>query len=241
VRYRRPIEYVPPYNYCDRLCDRCRIDKSRCLLWQTEMDDRLHREIDGKGEPTLEETVERMVADARQAIRMVEEQAREMGVDLAEPREARAAGPGRSGELDPIVEEARALTRGVAAFLRQHGSEHPAEAALLRHHFMLLAPKLGRAAGAAGDEAEQADAILQAQVAHRALGEMAAAFESIRRRAPGLGDAMLDLLTFMKALRSGIERRWLEQPCPLLEPVEGDAWWGPLRDITPTLKHFRRG
>ena len=38
MTYRRPTAYSPPYNYCDRWCERCRIDKSRCLLWQTEMD-----------------------------------------------------------------------------------------------------------------------------------------------------------------------------------------------------------
>ena len=43
VRYRKPRIYIPPYNYCDRSCARCRIDKTRCLLYQTEMDDQLHR------------------------------------------------------------------------------------------------------------------------------------------------------------------------------------------------------
>jgi hypothetical protein len=233
--YRRPKEYIPPYNYCDRWCERCRIDKTRCLLWQTEMDDRLHREIDGKGEPTVEEVVERMSEDARQAIRLVQEQAREMGVDLEtserepEPREP-----------DPMAEEGTALARGVAAFLRQHGKDHPAEASTLRRLFMLVPPKLGRAGEPPGDEFERADAILQAQVVHRALAEMSAALEAIRMRRPDLGDAMLDLLALMKRMRSDIERRWLSQPCDLLEPVEGDVWWGPLRDVTPALKSLRR-
>ena len=237
--YRRPKEYIPPYNYCDRWCERCRIDKSRCLLWQTEMDDRLHREIDGKGEPTVEEVVERMSEDARQAIRMVQEQAREMGVDLesaARPPEPADAPPAP----DPMPEEGMALARGVSAFLRENGRDHPERAAVLRRLFMLVPPKLGRAATLPSDEFERADAILQAQVAHRALVEMAAALEAIRLRRPDLGDAMLDLLALMKRMRSDIEERWLAQPCDLLEPVEGDVWWGPLRDITPALKSLRR-
>src|SRR6185503_15418222 len=48
--YRKPTVYIPPYNYCDRWCDGCAVDKARCLLYQTEMDERLHREIDGLGE-----------------------------------------------------------------------------------------------------------------------------------------------------------------------------------------------
>jgi hypothetical protein len=124
--------------------------------------------------------------------------------------------------------------------VREHGSGHPREAQLLRRSLTLVGPKLGRATMEAGDEIEEADNILQAQVAHRALVTVAAALETIRRREPELGDQMLDLLAFMKRLRGEIEERWLSRPCRILEPVEGDAWWGPLRDITPTLKHFRR-
>src|SRR5438046_553300 len=120
VIYRKPVVYIPPYNYCDRWCDACTIDKSRCLLYQTEMDERLHREIDGLGEPTPEEMVGRIVEDARKALTLVEDQVREMGMD---PRvlqqEAEAAPPRRKSE-DPIVSEATLLARGIAAFLRRH-------------------------------------------------------------------------------------------------------------------------
>jgi hypothetical protein len=138
------------------------------------------------------------------------------------------------------VEEATLAARAVAAFVREHGAGHPRESQQLRRSLTLVSPKLGRATMEPGDETEEADSILQAQVAHRALAVMAAALEAIRRRRPELGDQMLDLLAFMKRLRGDIEERWLSKPCALLEPVEGDAWWGPLRDITPTLKHFRR-
>jgi hypothetical protein len=240
VNYRRPVVYIPPYNYCDRRCDGCAIDKSRCLLYQTEMDERLHREIDGLGEPTPEEVVGRIVQDARKALQLVEEQVREMGMD---PRilqqETPAAAPVRRTE-DPIVAEAALLARGVSAFLRQHGSAHPREAQLLRRTLTLPAPKLGRATQEPGDEMQEADVILQAQAAHRALDSMATALEAIRRRDPFLGDAMLDLLAFLKRLSSDIEERWLSKPCDLLEPVDDGCWWGPVRDITPTLRHFRR-
>src|SRR6185436_12907303 len=238
--YRKPTVYIPPYNYCDRWCDGCAIDKARCLLYQTEMDERLHREIDGLGEPSPEEVVGRIVEDARKALRLVEEQVRGMGVDPVElPREAPSEAP-RPKSDDPLVEEAMLAAKAVAAFVREHGVGHPREAQLLRRSLTLVGPKLGRATMEAGDEVEEADAILQAQVAHRALVSIAAALEAIRRRQPELGDQMLDLLAFLKRMRGEIEYRWLGKPSALLEPVEGDAWWGPLRDITPTLKHFRR-
>ena len=96
--YRRPKVYIPPYNYCDRWCDRCRIDKARCLLYQAEMDERLHREIDGRGEPSPDEIVKRMADDVRQAIRLVEEQAKEMGIDL---EGAKAPAPRPKPDLEP--------------------------------------------------------------------------------------------------------------------------------------------
>jgi hypothetical protein len=240
VTYRKPTVYIPPYNYCDRWCDGCTVDKARCLLYQTEMDERLHREIDGLGEPSPEEMVGRIVEDARKALRLVQDQVRVMGIaPEPEAHETAAAAP-RPRSDDPIVEEAALAAKAVAAFVREHGAGHPREVQLLRRSLPLVSPKLGRATMAAGDEIEEADAILQAQVAHRALAAMAAALESIRKRRPELGDQMLDLLAFMKRLRGDIQDRWLSRPCALLEPVVGAAWWGPLRDITPTLKHFRR-
>jgi hypothetical protein len=242
MTYRRPTVYIPPYNYCDRQCDGCAVDKARCLLYQTEMDERLHREIDGLGEPSPEEMVGRIVEDARRALKMVEEQVRGMGLDpaaLAREAEAEAPAP-RPHCDDPIVEEATLAAKAVAAFVREHGSEHPREAQILRRSLSLVSPKLGRATMETGDEVEEADSILQAQVAHRALVAMAAALEAIRKRRPELGDQMLDLLAFMKRLRGDIEERWLSRPCAILEPVVDGSWWGPLRDITPTLRHFRR-
>src|SRR5262245_14863431 len=198
--YRKPTVYIPPYNYCDRWCDGCSVDKARCLLYQTEMDERLHREIDGLGEPTPEEMVGRIVEDARKALRLVQDQVRVMGFDPeAAAHEAAAAAP-RPRSDDPIVEEATLAAKAVAAFVREHGAGHPREVQLLRRSLPLVSPKLGRATMAAGDEIEEADAILQAQVAHRALAAMAAALESIRKRRPELGDQMLDLLAFMNGL-----------------------------------------
>lgn len=240
MNYRRPKAYIPPYNYCDRLCDRCAIDTSKCLLYQTEMDERLHREIDGRGEPSPEETVDRILEDTRRAIRRVEEQAREMGVDLGEARREAAEEARTPAPLPPIVEEAALLARGLSAFLREHGRDFPEEAAFLRRTLTMPGAKLGRASDPGEDETDRADSILQAQVAHRLLGEAAAALESIRRRRPSLGDAMLDLLRLIQSLRGEIGERWLSLPCDALEPAPPGEWWGPLRDITPTLRTFRR-
>ena len=240
AEYRRPNVYIPPYDYCDRRCERCTIDKERCLLWQTEMDERLHREIDGKGEPDAEEQIRLMVEDVKSAVRMVEEQAKEMGIDLA--KEVPLQPPPGPAEQDPLVAEARIVARATAEFLRAHGPQFPKEADVLRWHHTMVMPKLGRAANLKeADDNEAADAILQAQIAHRMLSEMSAAFESMRKARPELGDEMLDLLALMKRMREEIEARWLSKPNPLLESAADGRWWGPLRDVSGTLKSFRRG
>ncbi|HEX7897873.1 MAG TPA: hypothetical protein VF950_08945 [Planctomycetota bacterium] len=236
--YRRPKVYIPPYNYCDRWCERCRIDKSRCLLYQTEADERLHREIDGRGEPSPDEIVKRMSVDVEQAIRLVQEQAKEMGLDL---ETAMKSAPPPPPPPEPAIRDGAAIARATMAFTREHGKDFPGEAEILRRMPMLVGPKLGRAMSQdAGDEVSAADAILQAQIAHRALGEILAAFDSIGRKRPGSLDAYLELLSLIGRVRKDIEETWFSRPNALLEPCEGDTWWGPLRDVTLTLKNLRR-
>ena len=238
--YRRPKVYIPPYNYCDRWCERCRVDKMRCLLYQTEMDERLHREIDGQGEPSPDELVKKMAEDVQQAIRLVEEQAKEMGVDIAAA--AKSAPLSKPFDPGPLARDGGAIAAAVAKFLREHGKEIPEQAELLRRLHLIPGPKLGRAASQddGGDETSQADAILQAQAAHRALGELRAGFEAAGRKRPGLLDGVLEVLALMGRLRKDIEETWLSRPNALLESYEGAEWWGPLRDVTPTLKHLRK-
>jgi hypothetical protein len=52
---------------------------------------------------------------------------------------------------------------------------------------------------------------------------------------------MLEAMGLLRTMLGEVERRWLDQPCRLLGPATEDEWWGPLRDITGTLRHFRRG
>jgi hypothetical protein len=229
--YRRPIVYIPPYSYCDRVCARCAIDKTRCLLYQVEMDDYLHRVIDGEGEPAPEEAARRIVRRAEAAARSVEERARAVGVG-GEAAARRAEGPPEAAvpESDPLLGKAEALVREGAAFLRERGEALGGEErARVRHALFLVPGKLERAARPAGDAFEEADAILQAQAAHRALGVVA--------EAAGAGE----LRARAQELRREIEARWLGRPSELLEPVRDGVWWGPLRDVTGTLRRLAGG
>ncbi len=239
MRYRRPTIYIPPYNYCDRACGGCRIDKSRCLLYQREMDEQLHREIDGGGESTPEESAARIGRECRQAAAFVEQEARRLGLDPEQIRQENPAPRRPEPREDALAKEGVDLSRRLAAFLRVFGTLPAAEGAVLRSVLPLIGPKLQRAAGDALDEVEAADAVLQAQVAHQALGRILEALESLRKKFPESTDVMLDLLLAVQALAGRISERWLSRPSALLVPVEDGIWWGPLRDIAPTLRHFR--
>jgi hypothetical protein len=239
--YRRPTAYIPPYNYCDRWCERCRIDKSRCLLWQTEMDARLHREIDGAPEPTPEEAFRKMADGIQDAARWVEDRARDMGVDVESLRSDPPEEPALPSEDDPIIAEGMTVTRAGAALLRGPFGRL-GEAEVLRRYVFMIVPKLARAVEVdrEGDDIAQADAILQAQAVHRMLAEITGACRGAMGARPSLEDALLDALAGVERLSRTLERRWLSKPNPHLEPAPDDFWWGPLRDVSDTLKHFRR-
>lgn len=227
--YRRPTVYIPPFDYCDRECGSCAIDKARCLLYQREADERLHRAIDGEGEPEPEVRAMKQVEECRRALERVEVQARRMGLDTSGIRRAASAPPSRRRSDDPILAAADAAMGEIAGFLRVHGASCPGEAADLRRLFPVVAPKLKRAVAEPGDAVEEAASILQAQAAHRAVAGQMRCLQSICSRRRALADDALDALTLLKGLREEIEARWLKRPCALLEPVEGDVWWGPLR------------
>jgi hypothetical protein len=227
--YRRPTVYFPPFDYCDRQCGSCAIDKARCLLYQREADELLRRAIDGEGEPGPEVRAMRRVEECRRALERVEVQARRMGLDTSGIRRAASAPASRPRPEDPILASADAAMREVAGFLRVHGTSCPGEAADLRRLFPVVAPKLKRAVAEPADALEEASSILQAQAAHRAVAGQIRCLQSICIRRRALADEALDALTLLKGLREEIEARWLERPCALLVPVEDGVWWGPLR------------
>ena len=76
-------------------------------------------------------------------------------------------------------------------------------------------------------------------MAHQALSRILEALETLRKKFPESTDVMLDLLLSVQALAGRIGERWLSRPCAVLEFSDDGVWWGPLRDITPTLRHFR--
>jgi hypothetical protein len=229
--YRRPIGHVPPYSYCDRDCASCAIDKDRCLLYQRESDERLHREIDAAPRPEPQEVSARAVREGRRLL----EQVRRLGLDSDE-EPASAASP--KVEEDPLATRGSEYSRALAALLRERASDLVPAAPALRRLMTLVGPKLHRAATPGRDEAERADAILQAQAAHRALVRVRELLVSLGASRRGLTDAALDLLAEGRRLESEIESRWLSQPNSLLEAVGDGPWWGPLREIPAPLRLY---
>jgi hypothetical protein len=227
--YRRPTFYLPPYAYCDRECGGCAIDKARCMLYQRETDERLHREIDGSRPPNAGERSARLVREAEELLSCVEE------IDLPPAEPAPAF---RDPEADAAASEGSRVMRLLTAFLREQGAEIGEELRILRRLLPLTGPRLARAAAPPSDAEEEAIAILQAQASHQALGRILDSLERVRRARPDFQDGLLDLLSALQALRARLEAHWLSRPSALLEPVGRGSWWGPLRDAPAPSHRF---
>jgi hypothetical protein len=246
--YRRPVDYEPPYTYCDRWCERCIIDKSKCEVYQAEMDDRLHHVIDGEDPDDTRVVLKDVEKRFREALAMMKEKAKELGIDLdkvegeeEKPVPAEERLRRWKARETPLVREALALLRRIRDLLDGHGEslreELPEAAACLSYHCFQVPVKLRRAERcdvAEEDDDEQMrlylerDDILQAQIAHKGLARMLGALLDIGEKRPRLRDGLLEAMADCRRIMATIERRWLSKPNRLLEPVKGERWWGPL-------------
>lgn len=245
--YRRPTEYIPPYNYCDRWCARCRIDKTKCEVYQRETNDRLHHEIDGVDPDDTDVVIADVKKNFDEALLMLREKAKELGIDLDKVEDAPEPAPTpRPRKRDPLFERAREIAAGVGAFLRDHraelAKEFKAQHEVLAWHYLQVGAKIGRAMfrdDGERDEYEEAADILTAQIAHLGLSRMLAAIQEICAVRTAWRDETLSTLSAMQKLMKEIEKRWLSKKSALLEPVKGNRWWGPLR-TAPILRRKRK-
>ncbi|MHC5035914.1 MAG: hypothetical protein ACYTHM_01230 [Planctomycetota bacterium] len=258
MEYRKPTTYIPPYNYCDRWCERCRIEKTRCLTYQAETDAELEAMSQGKetsGGPSLGESMRESLEDA---LSILEEAAREKGIDLASVDEAPGA-PRREKKRHPLLERAMAFSQDVHRFLVTHrallqGTAGEGEDSLARltwYHSM-VGPKIGRIVKKDGPLQEREDRdeemaqymeagdILSAQVAHKALVETEKGLLWVIQQLPSLTDTVIDLLVQGKGLREIVAEEWLARENALLEPVGDGPWWGPLEDAEEGLEVLRK-
>jgi hypothetical protein len=257
--YRKPREYIPPYNYCDRWCERCRIDKACCMVYQSTTDSELEAVSEGRDTSSADFTADEARGSLADAMEMLGEMAREQGIDLeAAAREAEEQRPGEveSGEggpkRPPLLEKAMTFSTDVHAFLGEHrdaleaaGREQGVSFDALFWHHTMAGPTLARILFDRGSRdpeiAPYVDAadILSAQVAHKALLETEAGLLQVMRFLPSLTDETIGYLARGKALREALEDGWLSRESALLEPVGDGPWWGPLENAGEALEHLR--
>lgn len=257
IAYRKPTFYLPPYNYCDRFCEDCAIDKACCTLFQTGMDHELEAVMKGDDVTGMDHAMSELKENLSDALAMLEEAAEEQGLDLEELK--REAGDGREeweGEPCALLEEAKALTREIDDFAREHrlaleaAESAGADLRDFYRFYPLPAPKLARFLGLpdripARDASEEEEAferemeatdILSAQIAHRALVETERGFLEILKVQPALTDTVIDFLARGKGIRETLEQEWLARENPFLKPVGDGPWWGPLENADEAVR-----
>jgi len=241
ISYRRPREYLPPYNYCDRWCSRCVIDKSKCEVYQQEMQTSLQHMADGVDPDDWKVVMDDINKSFDKALLLLREKAKQLGIDLNKVDEAAAAPEPRKRSKveppeDPILHRAKAVLHACSDLKKEL---EPGQREVVGWYAPQVVVKLHRATMTEieeeADDERDADVILQVQVAHRGLVRIVAALGDAGRAKPRLMDALLEPLAASQRLLREIEQRWLSRPNPLLVPVKGDEWWGPLR-TAPSAK-----
>jgi hypothetical protein len=252
VEYRKPREYLPPYNYCDRWCERCRIDKGKCLAYQSGVEEELEAISQGRETRTWNYTVERVTESLKDTLAMLEEEARERGIDLSNlAEEAKAL---EEEEDPPLVRKALDFSGDIHRFLEENrlaieAVEVEMDLEPLVWHHTLVGPKIGRIEKKYAWEEEEEDPdvrefveasdILTAQIVHRSLIETERGLLQIIKHLPSLTDTVIDFLARAKGFRDFVEEAWLSRENALLEPVGEGPWWGPLEDAQESLRNLR--
>lgn len=255
--YRKPSFYLAPFNYCDRWCERCRIEKRFCLLWQDQADRDLEAMSRGQDTRSLGYALEQTKNSLLDALFLLEEEARDQGLDMEDLHaQADENGTGKTlfDQNHPRVEEAMALSGAVAALLDDQEAvlatlhdRGELDLDRLRWYHTTPGPRMARflndpvpsAAGDDGDDELDALDILSAQSAHQAICEIETSLLAIRRALPSLTDGLIDTLARCQSLKRFLEEGWLEKPHPLLEPIGEGPWWGPLEQPADTLEKLR--
>lgn len=236
--YRKPTFYLAPYNYCDRWCERCTIDKTKCEIYQMEMNDRLHHIADGVDPDAPEVVAADIGKNFSAALALLHEKAKEMGIDLDKVEIPPEEKPKRRPEDDPRVARCWSIGKGISEFIDEHRADLVRD---FREPYEILAfyrfqpgakfARIQRFEEEDDDARMVANSILSMQIAHKGLVAMLQALLAILEKRPAWRDGVLDTMARLQAVAKEIEEQWLSKPCGKLTAVKkGEPWWGPLKE-----------
>jgi hypothetical protein len=192
------VEFSSPHNWCDRQCERCLLSE-HCPLVLREKQQRWQDEARGLDPDDPERVMAHVHESLEEALRLLEQAAREEGIDLDEPMPAPVA--------DLRAERIKRVSMGVIECLAGYEPKSEEQADAVGECKVLatkVVTKIARVAGYASDGAEtrevwELDAMPNLLLIERVKVDLRRALERAEPSAPP-GSSALDALTAVEPL-----------------------------------------
>ena len=216
------FEKETPYNFCDRWCERCPLEKQmRCKLYQGEIEQKMTCIAHGKDEDDPEMTIEVMKQQFKSVENLFEKYAQESEVDfdddINESDFAELEERGKFVENNSLHGAAEQYRRKSQIFLKDTFYEKKGLTPEITYDFetvawyhMLLSVKLHRALcgfhePVSEDEFGLCDAVAQFAVCKKAIKESVKALRKIKPRFSSCHTQILELLALLHNIHSRIK------------------------------------
>ena len=206
------------YNYCDRWCERCPLT-SRCLVYATEQEDNDSPESRDIHNEAFWKKLSSIFQETR---KMIDDWAREAGVDLTEPGPEDEARHRRKRQLvdnHPLAKAGKKYANAASDWFRELDqpidvdSEDACE--VIQWYQYQIAVKTMRALSARGEELEEdlelpKDSDGSAKVALIGIDRSIAAWRMMQLSLPDRSDSIVPLILQLEMLRTRLETAFPE-------------------------------
>ena len=203
------------YNYCDRWCERCPLT-SRCLVYATEQEDEYSPENRDIHNEAFWKTLASIFQETRD---MIDEWAREAGVDLTEPTpedEVRAQRKRQLVDNHPLAKLGKSYANATSDWFRQLDEPTGADAEdareVIQWYQYQIAVKTMRALSGRREELEEEDSELpkdsdgSVKVALIGIDRSIAAWRLMQLSLPDCADSIVPLILQLERLRHCLEK-----------------------------------
>lgn len=205
--------YIPPYNYCDYRCERCEY-ADECVVYKKDRVRRVEHILRGEDPDDINTVLEDVGKNMEDTMRMIYEQAEEMGIDLDNVVEEDIEEKPDPKE-DPLHKLAYRFTLKTHDFLKDVEKKVLITPEIktyfdeLRWYHTLLSAKLYRALCSSGvEEVDRQDSKLSAGAALKSAQICQESLESIIYYRQEISKEANKLLRMIKKINKGIKERF---------------------------------